>query len=107
MADADSRSGHRYATAEILAFTDKVHAPHDAGLARAFATPDGVPSIMVSPSDGRLLAVLLRLVAAKKVVEVGTLIGYSALQMLRALPPDGHLWTIEFEARHAALARQN
>jgi caffeoyl-CoA O-methyltransferase len=107
MADADSRSGHRYATPEILDFTDRVHTPHDAGLARAFHTPDDVPSIMVSPSDGRLLAVLLALVGAKKVVEVGTLIGYSALQMLRALPPDGRIWTIEYEARHADLARQN
>jgi caffeoyl-CoA O-methyltransferase len=107
MADSDSRAGHRYATTAILDYTNRVHTPHDAGLARAFATPDDVPSIMVSPSDGRLLAVLLRLVAAKKVVEVGTLIGYSALQMLRALPADGHLWTIEFEPRHAELARQN
>jgi caffeoyl-CoA O-methyltransferase len=107
MADDDSRSGHRYATPAILDFTNRVHTPHDAGLARAFATPDDVPSIMVSPSDGRLLAVLLKLVAAKKVVEVGTLIGYSALQMLRALPPDGRIWTIEYEARHAELARQN
>jgi caffeoyl-CoA O-methyltransferase len=107
MADDDSRAGHRYSTKPILDYTNKVHTPHDAGLARAFATPDGVPSIMVSPSDGRLLAVLLRLIGARKVVEVGTLIGYSALQMLRAMPADGRLWTIEYEPRHAELARQN
>jgi caffeoyl-CoA O-methyltransferase len=107
MADDDSRAGHRYSTKPILDFTNRVHVPHDAGLSRAFATPEGVPAIMVSPSDGRLLAVLLRLVGAKKVVEVGTLIGYSALQMLRAMPPDGHLWTIEYEPRHAQLAREN
>jgi caffeoyl-CoA O-methyltransferase len=107
MADADSRSGHRYSSQAILDFVNKVHTPHDAGLARAFATPEGVPSIMVSPSDGRLLAILLRLVGAKKVVEVGTLVGYSALQMLRAMPADGHLWTIEYEPRHAELAKQN
>jgi caffeoyl-CoA O-methyltransferase len=107
MADDDSRAGHRYSTRPILEFTNKVHTPHDAGLARAFATPEGVPAIMVSPSDGRLLAVLLKLVGAKKVVEVGTLIGYSALQMLRAMPADGHVWTIEYEPRHADLARGN
>lgn len=107
MADSDSRTGTRYATPDILAYADRVHAPHDAALAGAFAVPADVPSIMVSPSDGRLLAVLLRLVGARKVVEVGTLIGYSALQMVRAMPADGHLWTIEFEAHHAAIARQN
>jgi len=107
MADSDSRSGHRYATQAILEFTNRVHTPHDDGLARAFATPEGVPSIMVSPSDGRLLALLLKLIDARKVVEVGTLVGYSALQMLRAMPAGGHLWTIEFEARHAELARAN
>ena len=54
MADDDSRAGRRYSTQAILDFTNKVHTPHDAGLARAFATPEGVPAIMVSPSDGRL-----------------------------------------------------
>ena len=107
MADADSRTGVRYTTPEIIGYTNRVHTPHDEGLARAFATPEGVPSIMVSPSDGRLVGILLQLVGAKRVVEVGTLIGYSALQMLRAMPADGHLWTIEFEERHAELARKN
>lgn len=107
MADDDSRAGRRYSTQAILEFCNQVHTPHDAGLARAFATPEDVPSIMVSPSDGRLLAVLLKVIAAKKVVEVGTLIGYSALQMLRAMPADAHLWTIEYEPRHAELARGN
>jgi caffeoyl-CoA O-methyltransferase len=107
MADADSRAGHRYATKDILDYTTRIHTPHDEGLARAFATPEGVPAIMVSPSDGRLLAVLLKLAGARKVVEVGTLIGYSAIQMLRALPPDGHLWTIEYEPRHAEIAKVN
>ena len=47
----------------------------------------------------------MRLVGAKKVVEVGTLVGYSAIQMARALPADGHLWTIEYEPKHADVAR--
>jgi len=107
MADADSRAGERYATAEILQWVNQVHAGHDAGLARAFATPPEMPAIMVGPSEGRLLHVLLRLIGARKVVEVGTLLGYSALHMARALPADGHLWTIEYEPRHAELARAN
>lgn len=107
MADDDSRSGSRYATRPILDWCAQTHAPHDAALARAFATPEGVPAIQVGPSEGQLLALLLRLVNAAKVVEVGTLVGYSTIHMARALAPGGHLWTIEFEPRHAAIARDN
>ena len=107
MADPDSRSGARYATGEILDWVASVHAPHDAALARAFETPSDMPAIMVGPSEGRLLHLLLRLIGARRVVEVGTLAGYSTIHLARALPPDGHLWTVEFEPRHAALARAN
>lgn len=107
MADDDSRAGSRYATRPILDWCAQTHAPHDAALARAFATPDDVPAIMVGPSEGRLLALFCQLVGARKVVEVGTLVGYSTIHMARALAPGGHLWSIEFEPRHAAIARDN
>ena len=107
MADNDSRSGVRYTTPEILAFVEQVHAAHDGGLARAFAVPEGVPAIMVGPSEGKLLELLCRLAGVRRAVEVGTLVGYSAVHLARALPPDGHLWSIEYEERHAALAREN
>ena len=107
MADNDSRAGLRYQTPEILQFVQRVHASHDPALSRAFATPEGVPAIMVGPSEGRLLELLLRLAGARKVVELGTLVGYSAIRMARSLPDDGRLWTIEFEPRHAELARAN
>jgi caffeoyl-CoA O-methyltransferase len=107
MADSDSRAGERYATPAILSWTGEVHAAHDAGLARAFTTPDGVPSIMVGPSEGRLLHLLMKLVGARRVVEIGTLVGYSAVHMARGLAAGGHLWTIEYEPRHAELARGN
>jgi len=84
-----------------------VHAPHDAGLARAYAVPDGVPAIQVGPSDGKLLQLLLRLVGARKVVEIGTLVGYSTIHLARAVAPGGRVWTIEYEPRHAELARDN
>ena len=58
-------------------------------------------------SEGKLLTLLLRLAGAKKVVEFGTLAGYSAIRMAQALPPDGHLWTLELDEKHAAVARQN
>jgi caffeoyl-CoA O-methyltransferase len=62
---------------------------------------------MVGPSEGQLVALLCRLANVRRAVEVGTLVGYSALHIARALPADGHLWSIEFDARHAQLARAN
>jgi predicted O-methyltransferase YrrM len=107
MADKDSRSGTRYADDEIIAYVDRIHAPHDAGLADAFAAPerDGLPAIQVAPSDGKLITLLLRLAGCKTVVEIGTLAGYSALRILDGLPADGHLYTIEIDPRHAEVAR--
>jgi caffeoyl-CoA O-methyltransferase len=107
MADQDSRQGKRYQTPAISKYVDDTHAGHDAALAQAFAVPEGIPAIQVGPSEGRLLYLLLRLVGARNVVEVGTLVGYSAIHMARALPPDGHLYTIEFEPKHAEVARAN
>lgn len=107
MADNDSRAGIRYTTPEILDFVHRTHGPHDAALAQAFAVPEGIPAIQVGPSDGRLIYVLLRLARASKAVEVGTLVGYSAIHMARGLAPGGRLWSIEYEPRHAELAREN
>jgi caffeoyl-CoA O-methyltransferase len=107
MADNDSRAGVTYTTKAIIEYCDRVHAEHDPALARAFAVPADIPAIQVGPSDGRMLYLLLKLVGAKRVVEVGTLVGYSAIVMARALPPDGHLWSIEFEEKHAEVARAN
>jgi len=107
MADSDSRAGKRYTNPDLLAYVDKVHASHDSGLARAFATPEGVPAIQVGPSEGRLIELLSRMVGAKKIVEVGTLVGYSTIRLARALPADGKLWTIEYEPHHAEIARGN
>ena len=107
MADSSSRAGDRYTTPDILAYVNRVHAGHDAALAQAFAVPDGIPAIQVGPSEGRLLGLLLRLAGARKVVEVGTLVGYSAIHLARALPADGHLWSSEFDPTHAKIARAN
>ena len=107
MADNDSRAGARYATSEITDYTARVHAAHDRGLAAAFATPADMPAIQVGQSEGRLLNLLARMVGATKIVEVGTLAGYSAIQLASALPPTGHLWSIEFNPKHAEVARSN
>ncbi|MCA9530171.1 MAG: O-methyltransferase [Myxococcales bacterium] len=107
MADDNSRTGTRYADAEALAYAARVHATHDAALERAFEAPgdNDMPAIQVGPSEGKLLHVLLALAGAQRVVEVGTLAGYSAIWMARALPPGGRLWTIEHDPKHAEVAR--
>lgn len=73
---------------------------------REEADRTGLPPIAISPDAGRLLQVLLRAVDARRVLEVGTLGGYSAIWMARALPPDGRLLTLEAEPAHAAFARR-
>jgi caffeoyl-CoA O-methyltransferase len=65
-----------------------------------------MPEIQVGPAEGRLLEILLRLARAERVVEVGTLAGYSALWIARMLPIGGHLWTIESDPRHARVAAE-
>ncbi len=107
MADPDSRAGSRYATGPILDWCARLHVHHDDALTRAFATPEGVPAIMVGPSEGQLLGLLCRLGRVARAVEIGTLVGYSAIHIGRALAPGGHLWSIEFDAGHAAFARDN
>ncbi|MGB5546899.1 MAG: O-methyltransferase [Polyangiales bacterium] len=108
MADQNSRAGERYASAQILDYAARTHHPDDRALARAFEAParHGMPEIQLGPSEGRLLELLLRLVNARKVVEIGTLAGYSALWMARALPAGGHLWTIESDPKHAGVAAE-
>jgi len=66
-----------------------------------------IPLIHIAPEQGKFLQVLMKLVAAKKVLEVGALFGYSAVWMGRALPPGGRLVTLELEAKHAAMTRAN
>jgi caffeoyl-CoA O-methyltransferase len=109
MADATSRSGSRYADAALLAFVERVHAPHDAALTRAFDAPGahGMPAIQVAPSEGKLLGLLVQMIGARKVVELGTLAGYSAIRIARALPRGGKLYTIELDPKHAEVARGN
>jgi len=71
---------------------------------RAAAAEAGLPPISIGPAQGSLLGVLLRLVGAREVVEVGTLGGYSATWMARALPAGGRVRTIEYAAKHADFA---
>jgi predicted O-methyltransferase YrrM len=84
--------------------------PHnDAALEAAVAanTAAGLPEIAVSAPQGKLLHLLVLAVGAKRVLEIGTLGGYSTIWLARALPADGRLVTLEFAAKHAEAARKN
>jgi predicted O-methyltransferase YrrM len=83
--------------------------PPDAILDAALAasTAAGLPAISVTPSQGKLLQLLAQLRGARRILEVGTLAGYSTIWMGRALPPDGELITLEIDPTHAAVAREN
>jgi predicted O-methyltransferase YrrM len=63
--------------------------------------------ISVPPEDGRLLQLLVRLAGAKKIVEIGTLGGYSSLWMAQAMPKGGVIYTCEYEERRAKIAEKN
>lgn len=109
MADPTSRAGTTYVNRAIVDWTDRVHASHDPGLQAAFDTPEttGIPAIMVGASEGKLLSMLVGMIRARKVVEIGTLAGYSAIQLARGVGLGGRVWSIENDPRHAELAREN
>jgi predicted O-methyltransferase YrrM len=71
------------------------------------STAAGLPAINVSPTQGKLLYLLAKLRGAKRILEIGTLGGYSTVWLARALPEDGKLLTIEVDPKHAGIARIN
>lgn len=73
---------------------------------KAAALAAGIPEIWISPEQASFMQVLLKLSGAREVVEVGTLAGYSAIVMARALPPGGRVRTIELLDLHADFAEQ-
>ncbi|KAG8973402.1 hypothetical protein FRC05_008793 [Tulasnella sp. 425] len=68
---------------------------------------NGLPPIAVSTAQGKFLSLLVMSVGAKKIIEVGTLAGYSTIWMAKALPDDGKIITFELEEKHAQVAREN
>jgi predicted O-methyltransferase YrrM len=67
----------------------------------------GLPTISVAPNQGKLLLLLARLQGARRILEIGTLGGYSTIWLARALPPGGKLVTLEADPKHADVARAN
>ncbi|MFF3904991.1 O-methyltransferase [Streptomyces sp. NPDC001848] len=89
-------------------FTDLL-APEDEALTAALRDSDaaGLPHINVAPNQGKLLQLLARIQGARRILEIGTLGGYSTIWLGRALPADGRLITLEYQAKHAEVARRN
>jgi len=83
--------------------------PDDRGLAatREASAAAGLPAIAVSPLLGQLLSIMARAQGARRILEIGTLGGYSALWLARALPRNGRLVSLELEQKHASIARDN
>ena len=83
--------------------------PQDPGLEHALQTSEraNLPRINVTPYQGKFLQMLARMRGARNILEIGTLAGYSAIWLARALPQGGRLVTLEADSLHAEIARKN
>jgi predicted O-methyltransferase YrrM len=90
-------------------YLTEVLLPLDPGLNTALtaSAQAGLPPIHVAPTEGKLLMLLAQLMRAQQILEIGTLGGYSTIWLARALPQDGRLITLEYDPKHAQVARAN
>ena len=108
-AAAASTRGRSELFTDVDRYIDELFVPPDRALDEAIqsSVAAGLPQIHVSPAQGKFLYLLARLTGARRILELGTLAGYSTIWLARALPPDGRLLSLEVNDRHAALARTN
>jgi predicted O-methyltransferase YrrM len=95
--------------ADVDAYLEGLLTPPDEGLAHSLraATEAGLPPIQVPALQGKLLHLLVHISGSRRVLEVGTLAGYSTIWLARALPADGEVVTLEVDPEHARVARDN
>jgi caffeoyl-CoA O-methyltransferase len=93
----------------IDCYIEQLFAPQDAALEAALRESQraGLPEIQVSPNEGKLVQLLAEMIGARRILEIGTLGGYSTIHFGRALPEDGVLISLEIDGRHAEAARKN
>lgn len=93
----------------IEKYIERLFVPPDAALEQNLkdAEAAGMPAIAVAPDQGRLIYILAKMAGAKRILEIGTLGGYSTTLLARALPKSGRLVTLEMKDAHAAVARKN
>jgi caffeoyl-CoA O-methyltransferase len=94
---------------QIDGYIENLFSTNDEALQSALAESErnGLPRINVSANEGRLLYILARMCGARRILEVGTLGGYSTIWLARALPDDGRLLSLEYSPKHAEVARAN
>lgn len=94
---------------EVDEYFENLLLPRDAVLDAALESSHvaGLPAISVTPGQGKFLALLAQARGARAILELGTLGGYSTIWLARALPAGGRLVTLEYEPRHAEVARRN
>jgi predicted O-methyltransferase YrrM len=90
-------------------YIDDLFAAHDAALEAVLQSTvkAGLPQIQISPGQGKFIYLLAKIARAQRILELGTLAGYSTIWLARALPSDGKLVSLEFDPKHAAVARAN
>src|SRR5512147_3119657 len=95
--------------ARVDRYIEELMVPADPALAQglADAAAAGLPDIAVSPNEGKLLHLVARLVRPRRILEIGTLGGYSTTWLARALEPGGRLLSLELDPHHAEVARRN
>ena len=105
----EGEDGVRRTWSEVDRYLADLLVPPDPALDAALAAiaAANLPRQSVSPLQGKLLHLLARLSQARKILEIGTLGGYSAIWLARALPSGGRLISLERNPRHAAIAREN
>ena len=91
----------RYITDHLLPQDDALEA------ALRASAEAGLPNIAVSPAQGKMLMLLARMQRARTILEIGTLGGYSTIWLARALPAGGRVVTLEYDPKHAEVARKN
>ena len=101
MAEPDPKALDELFNRVLCTEDDALKAAREAGVAA------GMPAIEVSAQHGKLLFLLATATGATRVLEIGTLAGYSTIQLARAVGAGGRVVTLEFEPKHAAVARQN
>src|SRR5215210_1822057 len=90
-----------YFTQHLLPGDDALNA------ALSESAAEGLPPISVTPPQGKLLHLLARACRARRILEIGTLGGYSTIWLARAIPAGGHVVTLEIDTHHADVARRN
>jgi len=104
-----NRDDPRELLLQIDSYVEELFAPPDPALENALrrSREAGLPEIHVSPNEGVLLRLLAEIAGARRILEIGTLGGYSTIYLARALPEGGSLVSLELDERHAEVACEN